>query len=155
MAISISVFILQLMKKIAKETQEEMLVADAKLGEADKSAVQTMCNGTEHENSKPKLRHSLFFGAHCYGYIQFVACLYVGNAIKDKFDIPCVYSTPAQELMRGIRSQLNSLIGEVPAKEMAAFALGMLSTISRARQPCVICYVSIQTIEFCCHVCLF
>lgn len=64
---------------MAKDTQEELLVADAKLG----------------------------------------------NCIKEKFDIPCLANTPVQELMRGIRSQIDGLISGIPTKEMAAFALGM------------------------------
>lgn len=66
------------MKKVAKDTQEELLVSDAKLG----------------------------------------------NCIKEKYDIPCLANTPVQELMRGIRSQIDGLISGIPAKEMTAFALG-------------------------------
>ena len=76
-------FCFQLLKKVTKETQEQILVADAKLG----------------------------------------AC------IKEKFEVPCLASSSVQELMRGIRSQINSLIKGIPEKEMAAFALGMQTTL--------------------------
>lgn len=67
---------------MSKETQEELLVADAKLG----------------------------------------------NCIKETLSIPCLANTPVQELMRGIRSQINGLISGLPEKEMAAFALGMYTS---------------------------
>lgn len=71
-------YFMQLLKKVTKETKEEILVADAKLG----------------------------------------------SCIKEKFDVPCLATSSVQELMRGIRSQISSLISGIPDKEMAAFALG-------------------------------
>ncbi|KAJ8320403.1 hypothetical protein KUTeg_001990 [Tegillarca granosa] len=47
----------------------------------------------------------------------------LGNVIKDKFNISCVSNSNIQELMRGIRSQMNSLITGLPEKEMAAMSL--------------------------------
>ena len=72
---------------MTKETQEQILVADAKLG----------------------------------------------STIKDKFGVSCLASTPVQELMRGIRSQMSSLIGGIPEKEMTAFALGLCVTVSSTK----------------------
>lgn len=86
--------LLQLLKKVSKETQEQLLVADTKLG----------------------------------------------SAIKEAFDIPCLSNAPVQELMRGIRSQMNSLITGLPDKEMAAFALGTSYIINAACQFLMFCW---------------
>lgn len=53
-----------------------------------------------------------------------VADAKLGNTIKEKFGVSCLATSPVQELMRGIRSQMSSLISGIPEKEMAAFALG-------------------------------
>ncbi|XP_077997510.1 nucleolar protein 58-like isoform X2 [Glandiceps talaboti] len=60
-----------------------------------------------------------------------VADTKLGNAIKEKFNITCVHNTAIQELMRGIRSQMNSLITGLPEKEMSAMALGLAHSLSR------------------------
>ena len=75
----LNTWLIQLLKRVAKTTKEELLVSDTKLA----------------------------------------------SCIKQKFDIPCLTDTPVQELMRAIRSQVDSLIGDIPSKEMAAFALGV------------------------------
>lgn len=55
----------------------------------------------------------------------------LGMAIKEKFDMQCVASTAVQELMRCIRSQLDSLLAGLPKKEMSAMALGLAHSLSR------------------------
>ncbi|XP_017779035.1 PREDICTED: nucleolar protein 58 [Nicrophorus vespilloides] len=55
----------------------------------------------------------------------------LGSAIKDKFDLPCVAHTHTQELMRCIRSQLDSLLAGLPKKEMTAMSLGLAHSLSR------------------------
>lgn len=60
-----------------------------------------------------------------------VADAKLGNVIKDKFDVSCVCNTAINELMRGIRSQMSSLIVGLPEKEMAAMALGLAHSLSR------------------------
>ena len=70
---------------ISEETQEKLLVADAKLG----------------------------------------------NDIKAKFELDCVADTKVQELMRCIRTQMNSLIEGLPEKELSAMALGLAHSLSR------------------------
>ena len=74
-----------LKKHVVKEVQDQLLVADAKLG----------------------------------------------NAIKEKFNLACVSNTAVQELMRCIRSQMDSLLAGLPKKEMAAMALGLAHSLSR------------------------
>ncbi|TMW45548.1 hypothetical protein DOY81_009374 [Sarcophaga bullata] len=60
-----------------------------------------------------------------------VADAKLGNAIKDKFSVQCVYNTGVQELMRCIRQQADSLLGGLPKKEMTAMALGLAHSLSR------------------------
>ncbi|KAL3855412.1 hypothetical protein ACJMK2_014623 [Sinanodonta woodiana] len=60
-----------------------------------------------------------------------VADAKLGNVIKDKFNINCVSNSAIQELMRGIRNQMNSLITGLPEKEMSAMALGLAHSLSR------------------------
>uniref|UniRef100_V5H0A7 Nucleolar protein 58 n=1 Tax=Anoplophora glabripennis TaxID=217634 RepID=V5H0A7_ANOGL len=60
-----------------------------------------------------------------------VADAKLGSAIKEKFNLPCVSNTAVQELMRCIRSQLDSLLSGLPKKEMTAMALGLAHSLSR------------------------
>ncbi|RZB39807.1 nucleolar protein 58 [Asbolus verrucosus] len=60
-----------------------------------------------------------------------VADAKLGSAIKDKFNLQCLSNTAVQELMRCIRSQLDSLITGLPKKEMTAMALGLAHSLSR------------------------
>ncbi|XP_043495466.1 nucleolar protein 58-like [Polistes fuscatus] len=60
-----------------------------------------------------------------------VADAKLGGAIKEKLQLSCVYNTAIQELMRCIRSQVDSLLGSLPKKEMAAMALGLAHSLSR------------------------
>lgn len=55
----------------------------------------------------------------------------LGSAIKDKLDFQCVSNTSVQELMRCMRSQLDSLLTGLPKKEMTAMALGLAHSLSR------------------------
>jgi len=60
-----------------------------------------------------------------------VADAKVGNLIQEKFDISCVTSTAVNELMRGIRQQMDSLITGLTAKETTAMSLGLAHSLSR------------------------
>jgi len=60
-----------------------------------------------------------------------VADAKVGNMIQEKFDISCVTSTAVNELLRGIRTQMDSLITGLTAKETTAMALGLAHSLSR------------------------
>ena len=46
-------------------------------------------------------------------------------------DLPCVYSPAVQELMRGIRAHIHSLITGLPESDMTAMALGLAHSLSR------------------------
>ncbi|XP_051162618.1 nucleolar protein 58-like [Leptopilina boulardi] len=60
-----------------------------------------------------------------------VADAKLGTAIKDKLSLQCVSNTNVQELMRCIRSQMDSLLAGFPKKEMTAMALGLAHSLSR------------------------
>ncbi|CAG9771014.1 unnamed protein product [Ceutorhynchus assimilis] len=60
-----------------------------------------------------------------------VADAKLGSAIKEKYSLQCVSSSAVQELMRCIRSQLDSLILDTPKKEMTAMVLGLAHSLSR------------------------
>lgn len=60
-----------------------------------------------------------------------VADVKLGNAIKDKLGLKCVNNTAVQELMRGIRSQLDSLLVGLPKKDLTAMRLGLAHSLSR------------------------
>ncbi|XP_077265377.1 nop5 ribonucleoprotein [Temnothorax americanus] len=61
-----------------------------------------------------------------------VADARLGLAIRDKLPkVSCVNNTAIQELMRCIRSQMDSLVTGVTKKEMTAMALGLAHSLSR------------------------
>lgn len=60
-----------------------------------------------------------------------VADAKLGNAIKEKLAVQCVYNTGVQELMRCIRQQADSLLSGLPKREMTAMALGLAHSLSR------------------------
>jgi len=60
-----------------------------------------------------------------------VADAKVGSMIQEKFDISCVTSTAVNELMRGIRTQMNNLITGLTTKETTAMSLGLAHSLSR------------------------
>ncbi|XP_069004547.1 nucleolar protein 58 [Embiotoca jacksoni] len=55
----------------------------------------------------------------------------LGGVIKEKLDLQCVHSPAVAELMRCIRSQMESLITGLPAREMSAMSLGLAHSLSR------------------------
>jgi len=60
-----------------------------------------------------------------------VADAKLGNAIKEKLDLNCVYDSKIGELMRCIRAQASGLLSGLPDKEMAAMELGLAHSLSR------------------------
>lgn len=55
----------------------------------------------------------------------------LGGMIKEKLGIQCVHDDGVNEMMRGIRNQMNSLISKVEDKEMKAMTLGLSHSLSR------------------------
>lgn len=60
-----------------------------------------------------------------------VADAKLGNVIKEKLEMACVYDSKVGELMRCIRSQASGLISGLPDKEMSAMELGLAHSLSR------------------------
>lgn len=60
-----------------------------------------------------------------------VADAKLGSAIKEKLNLQCVSNTSVQELMRCIRSQMDSLLAGLPKKEITAMSLGLAHSLSR------------------------
>uniref|UniRef100_A0A0K0DCG3 Nop domain-containing protein n=1 Tax=Angiostrongylus cantonensis TaxID=6313 RepID=A0A0K0DCG3_ANGCA len=54
----------------------------------------------------------------------------LGSLIKDKMEVPCVYSPTVAELMRGIRAHIDSLLGEHKA-ELNAMNLAVAHSLGR------------------------
>lgn len=55
----------------------------------------------------------------------------LGAAIRAKFGLPCAASGAGLELLRCVRSQLDSLLGALPRKERTAMALGLAHSLAR------------------------
>lgn len=60
-----------------------------------------------------------------------VADTKLGNAIKEKFNVDCIYNTGVHELMRAIRGHLDSLVNGLQEKEETAMKLGLAHSLSR------------------------
>ena len=55
----------------------------------------------------------------------------MGQVIKDKLNIQCVNDDSSNEILRGIRNQLQSLVGEVSPDELRSYNLGLAHSLSR------------------------
>jgi nucleolar protein 58 len=55
----------------------------------------------------------------------------LGNLIKEKMGIPCIFSSGVMELTRGIRNQLTGLLGGLSEKDLRPMALGLSHSLSR------------------------
>lgn len=55
----------------------------------------------------------------------------IAKCISEKLDIKCISDSSVNELMRGIRSQINSLITGLRAEDMSAMSLGLSHSLSR------------------------
>ncbi|KAF4658097.1 Nucleolar protein 58 [Perkinsus olseni] len=60
-----------------------------------------------------------------------VADLKLGSAINKKFGISCVANATTNQLMRGIREQLSTLVEGLDDKEQRTMALGLSHTLNR------------------------
>merc|ERR1712196_116291 len=72
-----------------------------------------------------------FLSKHSEGETLGVADSKLGAAIKDKLGINCVADGGVMELMRGVRFQLNELIGGLTDADLAPMALGLSHSLSR------------------------
>eukprot|EP00761_Pharyngomonas_kirbyi_P011862 gb/GECH01011888.1/.p1 GENE.gb/GECH01011888.1/~~gb/GECH01011888.1/.p1 ORF type:complete len:662 (+),score=202.51 gb/GECH01011888.1/:1-1986(+) len=55
----------------------------------------------------------------------------LGSAISEKLKIPCIYDSSIQELMRGIREQLDTLLSGVAQENLQAMSVGLSHSLSR------------------------
>lgn len=60
-----------------------------------------------------------------------VADAKLAGLIKDELDVKCVNDSSINELMRGIRSQMNSLLDSISSKDMHAMILGLSHSLGR------------------------
>ena len=72
-----------------------------------------------------------FLKKHAEGETLALADAKLGGLIKEKLGIACVYSSGVMELMRGVRYQLNELIGGLKDADVAPMALGLSHSLSR------------------------
>ena len=55
----------------------------------------------------------------------------MGGIVKEKLNIPCIFSTAVQELMRGVRGQLGELVAGLGQAGLAPMSLGLSHSLSR------------------------
>jgi len=55
----------------------------------------------------------------------------LGGAIKEKLNIACVFDDSTNELMRGLRSQIEELVSGASGSEMRSMAIGLAHSLSR------------------------
>ena len=55
----------------------------------------------------------------------------LGGAIKEKLSIQCVWDDSIQQLMRGLRNQIESLVSGTSAAEMRSMQIGLAHSLSR------------------------
>ncbi|KAL3156979.1 Nucleolar protein 58 [Trebouxia sp. C0009 RCD-2024] len=55
----------------------------------------------------------------------------LGNIIKEKLNIPCIFSNGVMELTRGVRSQLQGLISGLAGQDLTPMSLGLSHSLSR------------------------
>lgn len=68
---------------------------------------------------------------HCVDETLAVLDAKLGNLIKEKLDIPCIYSSQVLEITRGIRNQLQTLISGLGSHDLVPMSLGLSHSLSR------------------------
>ena len=92
--------------------------------EAMQAAV-AMVDGKLDKNLKKLLKKS------AKGDVLGVADSKLGSIVKEKLSISCVHNEKSAELLRGIRSQFESLVSEVSSEDNRAYSLGLAHGLSR------------------------
>ena len=72
-----------------------------------------------------------FLKKHAIGETLALADAKLGGLIKDKLGISCISNSGIMELMRGVRRQVNELIGGLTDADVAPMALGLSHSLSR------------------------
>lgn len=60
-----------------------------------------------------------------------VADVKLAGLIKDELNIKCINDSGVNELMRGIRNQMNTLLDSISNKDMHAMVLGLSHSLGR------------------------
>jgi hypothetical protein len=68
---------------------------------------------------------------HAEGETLAVQDAKLGNLIKEKLGIPCIYSSGVMELSRGIRHQMAGLIEGLTEADLRPMSLGLSHSLSR------------------------
>lgn len=92
-------------------------------------AATALCDGTLNKNLKSFLKKVIV--KKNVSDTLVVADPSLGAAIKDKLGIQCLCDSMAQQLYRGIRSQLSSLLTGMPDAELRTMTLGLSHSLSR------------------------
>lgn len=72
-----------------------------------------------------------FLKKHAEGETLAVMDAKLGNLIKEKLGIPCIYSSGVMELTRGVRNQMAGLIAELAGQDLRPMSLGLSHSLSR------------------------
>lgn len=99
-----------LKKVVAKEAHEQLAISDAKLGGIIKVS--------------DKASRAPLVGGRWAVYVSRIDTFFFFFC-QEKLDVTCVHSSAVAELMRCIRSQMESLITGLPPREMSAMSLGL------------------------------
>lgn len=60
-----------------------------------------------------------------------VADIKLGGLIRDKLEIPCIFNDSVAELFRGVRTQIDSLLGGLEGDGLKSMQLGLSHSLSR------------------------
>lgn len=72
-----------------------------------------------------------FLKKHAQGETLAVLDSKLGNIVKEKLGLDCVYSNAIMELARGVRNQLNGLISGLASHDLTPMSLGLSHSLSR------------------------
>lgn len=72
-----------------------------------------------------------FLKKHAVGDTLAVLDAKLGNIVKDKLEINCIYSNAILELDRGVRNQLQGLISSLAGADLTPMSLGLSHSLSR------------------------
>jgi len=91
------------------------------------SAATAICDG------KLDKKLSKFLKKHCEGEKVKLGVMdkKLGGLIKEKLGVKCLHDNAVAELMRGIRTQLESLLTGMPEKDVRAMKLGLSHSMAR------------------------
>jgi len=96
------------------------------------SAATAICDGKLDKGLKTFLKQAILAGKEAAEKVTLaVSDAKLGGLIKEKLDIKCVYDNTILELMRGIRTQLSSLISGLSSSDASAMKLGLSHSLSR------------------------